>query len=136
MLLYDLKKAFNQLELSESDQSKLLFYWTNNASKGDFSPVMYRNVRLSFGLRCSLFLLMISLYYILMINTDDDSSELKDLKKLMYGLIYMDNGAITMNDKDYLVWAQSLLREIFVPYQYKVQQVFSNLHSLPNSDRD
>ena len=62
LLAYDLKKAFNQLMLSDVDQSKLLFFWFNNIKEKDFSIEAYENVRLSFGLKCSPFLLMISLF--------------------------------------------------------------------------
>ena len=49
--------------LSDVDQSKLLFSGLITLKK-DFSIVAYKNVRLSFGLKCSPFLLMISLFYI------------------------------------------------------------------------
>ena len=80
LLTYALKKAFSQLLLNTNDQNKLLFYWHRNV---DNSPVVYRNVRLSFGLRCSPFLLMISLYYILVLESESDPAALKDLKCLM-----------------------------------------------------
>ena len=101
LLTYDLKKAFNMLSLRETDQSKLLFLWYRNVQRSDFTVVAYRNVRLSFGLRCSPFLLMIALYYILVLEPSD-TSEISDLKQLMYALLYMDNGAITSNDSDTL----------------------------------
>ena len=116
LLTYDLKKAFNQLLLSETDQSKLLFYWFNNIEKNDFSLVTYKNVRLSFGLKCSPFLLMISLYYILVTQSKDDKVDLRNLKQLMYSLLYMDNGAITADSKDELEWAYDKLESIFSPY--------------------
>ena len=126
LLLYDLRKAFNQLELSDTDSAKLLFYWFKNVEKGDFSTVVYKNNRLSFGLRCSPFLLMISLYYILVMETNRDSSQLKDLKHLMYNLLYMDNGAIASDSIEQLRWAYGKLRDIFSPYQFDVQQVVTN----------
>ena len=67
LLIFDLKKAFNMLSLKEIDQARLLFFWFNNVDAGDYSLVAYKNVRLTFGLRCSPFLLMISLYYILVL---------------------------------------------------------------------
>ena len=82
LLCYDIKKAFNQILLTEEDQSRLLFFWYRNVCKNDFTLVAYRNVRLSFGLRCSPTFLMLSLYYILVI--DDCDSNLTDIKRLLY----------------------------------------------------
>ena len=126
LLLYDLRKAFNQLQLNETDQSKLLFFWFRNVEKGDFSLEMYKNNRLSFGLRCSPFLLMISLYYILVIEAKNDSSQLQDLKHLMYNLLYMDNGAISSDSGEHLKWAYENLKSIFSPYKFEVQQLVTN----------
>ena len=116
LLTFDLKKAFNQLVLNESDQSKLLFFWYKDVAKMDFSLVAYKNVRLSFGLRCSPFLLMISMFYILVLNTESDPIKLKNLKHLMYNLLYMDNGAITSESKEYLNWAYNEISHIFLSY--------------------
>lgn len=125
LLTYDLKKAFNMLSLSETDQSKLLFLWYRNVHRGDFTIVAYRNVRLSFGLRCSPFLLMLALYYMLVLEPSD-TKEMVDLKRLMYALLYMDNGAITSNDSDKLEWSYSKLPDIFAPYRFEVQQLITN----------
>ena len=125
LLTYDLKKAFNMLSLSEADQSKLLFFWFRNVQRGDFSIVAYRNVRLSFGLRCSPFLLMIALYYILVLEPSENR-DMAHLKQLMYALLYMDNGAITSSDSDFLEWSYSKLTEIFAPYGFDVQQLITN----------
>ena len=72
LLVFDLRKAFNILALNENDQDRLLFFWYKNVNKGDFSLVTFKNVRLSFGFRCSPFLLVISLYYILVIQSSND----------------------------------------------------------------
>ena len=125
LMVFDLKKAFNMLALDDNDQSKLIFFWYKNIKKRDFSLVAYRNVRLSFGLRCSPFLLMISLYYMLVIqHTGND--ELDNLKKLIYALIYMDNGAVSFNDVDKLRWAYQQLDSIFEPYKFSIQQLVTN----------
>ena len=126
LLTYDLKKTFNQLLLNSNDQNKLLFYWYRNVDKKDYSLVVYRNVRLSFGLRCSPFLLMISLYYILVLESESDPAALKDLKCLMYSLLYMDNGAVAVNSLEELNWAYEQLPSVFSPYQFEVQQLTTN----------
>ena len=130
LLTYDLKKAFNMLSLGEGDQAKLLFLWYRNVKKGDFTIVTYQNIRLSFGLRPSPFLLMIALYYILIIDTNNDEAQLLELKKLMYSLLYMDNGAISSNDAESLAWAYGRLSDIFAPYKFGIQQLITNDISL------
>ena len=129
LLIFDLKKAFNMLALGENDQAKLLFFWYKNVSQGDFSLVAFRNLRLSFGLRCSPFLLMMSLYYILVLQSSEDS-RLSELMTLIYSLIYMDNGAITANDSEDLYWAYKQLPGIFRPYKFDIQQLVTNEDSL------
>ena len=125
LLVFDLKKAFNMLALSDIDQARLLFFWFKNVNKGDFSLVAYKNVRLSFGLRCSPFLLMYALYHILVSQHTGDRM-LKELKVLIYSLIYMDNGAITANDPEYLRWSFEQLPDIFQPYKFELQQLVTN----------
>ena len=105
ILVFDLKRAFNQISLSSDDQSKLLFLWYRNVEKEDYSVVAYKNMRLPFGLRCSPCMLMLALYYILVINVVSDSEELKEFKKLMYQLFYMDNGGVAFDTSDKLQWA-------------------------------
>ena len=132
LLTYDLRKAFNQLALDELDQSKLLFLWYNNVSRKDFSLCVYKNVRLSFGLRCSPFLLMISMFYILVLEAVNDPDEVGKLKKLMYSLLYMDNGAITASSSEELSWAYSKLQDIFSPFKFEVQKLITNDLGLQN----
>ena len=132
LLVFDLKRAFNMLTLSENDQAKTLFYWFRNVRKEDYTLVAYRNVRLSFGLRCSPFLLMISLFYILIMNSEDDHDRLKECKRLIYSLIYMDNGAYSCGDLDDLVWAYSVIPKVFEPFKFSVQQLITNNVSLQN----
>ena len=64
---------------------EILVKWSGHRyiEKNDFSVVAYKNVRLSFGLRCSPFLLMISLFHMLVLDSTNDSSDLKELKKLI-----------------------------------------------------
>ena len=124
LLTFDLKKAFNMLALQDIDQAKLLFFWYKNVGK-DNSLVAYKNVRLPFGLRCSPFLLMYSLYYILVLQ-HTENEELDCLKTLLYSLIYMDNGAITSDNANYLTWAYEQLPGIFSSYKFNVQQIVTN----------
>ena len=129
LLIYDLRKAFNMLALNEQDQARLLFFWYRNINKGDFSLVAYRNVRLSFGLKCSPFLLMAALYYILVIQSSNNL-EIDNLKKLMYSLLYMDNGGYSAETSEDLQRAYQHILGTFKPYGFDIQQVVTNDLSL------
>ena len=131
MLTYDLKKAFLSIGLNEDDSNKLLFLWFRNISEGDYSLVAYRNVRLSFGLRASPTILMLALYKILCIDIENDSDKLKDSKKLLYTLFYMDNGAFNGSAED-VKWMFNKLNSIFNPYKFDIQQITSNELSIQN----
>ena len=130
LLCFDLKKAFLQIELNEIDQFRLLFLWFNNIEKGDYSLVTYKNIRLSFGLRCSPTILLLALYKILVLDTKNDSSQLVSLKKQIYHLIYMDNGAISSDSLEDLESNFNQLNSIFNPYCFELQQFMTNSPSL------
>ena len=126
LLVFDLVKAFNQICLSENDSARLLCLWHKNISKGDFSLTYFKNDRLPFGLRCSPTLLMLGLYIILIVNVVNDNEFLINLKKMLYHLFYMDNGAVTSNDSDYLMKCYDCLNEIFNEYGFQLQQFTTN----------
>ena len=126
LLCFDVKKAFLNIALSELDSNKLLFLWYNNIDKNDFSIVAYRSLRLPFGLVCSPCLLLLGLYKILMLDIQDDSEQMRALKRLIYSLIYMDNGSITANSSGELKWAFDQLSTIFEPYKFNLQQLVTN----------
>ncbi|XP_066941414.1 uncharacterized protein [Macrobrachium rosenbergii] len=136
LLCFDLKQAFLQIALNEVDQNKLLFLWFKNVSKGDFTPEVYKNLRLSFGLRCSPTLLMVALYIILMIDVEHDSEQIRELKKLIYALMYMDNGAVTANDYGSLKFAFDHLNSIFAPYKFELQQFVTNNQNIQDEIND
>ncbi|RXG53621.1 hypothetical protein Avbf_13496 [Armadillidium vulgare] len=126
LLCFDIQKAFLNLKLSPTDQSKLLFHWFKNVEKGDFSLVVYKHNRLSFGLKPSPFLLLMSLYYVLILNVNDDSQEIINLKRTIYDLLYMDNCAFSSSDSNQLKWAFCQLDNIFSPYKISLQQFVTN----------
>ena len=126
VLCFDLKKAFLMIKLTPSDQSKLLFYWYKNVAKKDFSLVAYKNCRLPFGLTCSPTLLMLALHIILNQDTVNDTEEVRNLKRHIYNLAYMDNLAFSSNDLDTIRWAYSVLPSIFSPYKFDLQQFITN----------
>ena len=132
VLIFDLVKAFLSVGLSEEDSNKLCFLWFRDVQNKDFTVVGYRNTKLPFGLKCSPSILMLCLFKILIIEASNDDRKLKALKSQIYSLFYMDNGALTANDKDYLFWAYEQLSGIFEPYQFKVQQLYTNDPNLQN----
>ena len=126
LLCFDIKKAFLMINTAPSDQSKLLFYWYKNVSKGDFSLIVYKHCRLPFGLPCSPTLLMLALYKLLILDVEDDSIDIKDFKREIYDLAYMDNLACSGNDSEKLRWGYSKLKNIFDPYHFGLQQFITN----------
>ena len=126
LLCFDIKKAFLNNALQPNDANKLLLLWYRNLNKGDFSIVGYRSLRLPFGLVCSPCLLLLGLYKILILDVEDDTDEVRELKKHIYSLIYMDNGSITANDTEKLRWAYKELGNIFEPFQFFLQQFVTN----------
>ena len=133
LLCFDLKRAFNMLSLNELDSNKLLCLWFRNVENNDFSIVAYRNIRLSFGLRCSPTLLMLALFRILILDAYNDPDNLRNLKSLIYQLSYMDNCAISAESSEYLQWAFNQLNNIFEPYHFSLQQFISNDKEIQNS---
>ena len=132
LLCFDLQKAFLSIAISPVDQNRLLFLWCKNVAKNNHEIVAYRNLRLPFGLKCSPALLMLGLYKILLIDTENDTEEMKNFKKLIYDLIYMDNGCVTTNCSQELGNMRTLLEEIFAPYQFQLQKMFTNNVKLQN----
>ncbi|XP_068203538.1 uncharacterized protein [Palaemon carinicauda] len=126
LLIFDIKKAFNQIALGELDQQKLLFLWYKNVKKGDFSIIAYKNVRLPFGLRCSPTILMLALFKNLVLDSKNDKPRLRNAKWIMYQLFYMDNGGFTCESSETLNWIYEILQGIFGPYKFELQQMFSN----------
>ena len=129
LLCFDLKRAFLQIALREADANRLLFLWYKNVDKKDFSLVAYRNLRLSFGLRCSPTILMLGLFKILCLDSANDDPQMKEFKRQLYALIYMDNGSISGNSEQVL-WAYQNLGSVFNPYKFEVQQLVTNDSSI------
>ena len=61
-----------------------------------------------------------------MLDTEGVLDKLKELKKLIYSLIYMDNGALTANDSESLHWGFDNLNNIFNLYKFELQQFVTN----------
>ena len=130
ILTFDISKAFLNIELKERDQNKLLCLWFKNVDAKDFTIIAYKNLRLPFGLRPSPTILMLALYQMLIIETDDDSPELVKLKKLIYANMYVDNGIVSANDHATLTSYYEQLPIIFSSHKFALQQFASNDQNL------
>lgn len=126
ILCFDFKKAFLSIKLDEIDKEKVLFHWFQNVQKNDFTIVGYKFNRLPFGLRCSPAILMLGLYKLLIIDTESDDDQRKEIKKVIYDLLYMDNGAITSNGSGMGPETITVLKSIFEPYHFLLQQFVTN----------
>jgi len=130
LFLFDLSKAFLQLMLSKEDTNKLIFLWFRNVGEGDFTVVGYRFCRVPFGLRFSPFLLMVSLYYILMSSgQSSENPDENEIKRCMYNLAYMDNLAFSSEDETKLLEAYNLAVKTFGSFGFKLQQFAGNSES-------
>ena len=110
MLTLDIRKAFLQILIPEIDQSKLLFLWFKNVKKKDFSIEVFKAKRLIFGLPCSLTMLMVALYLLLISHEDpDDDLETRNLKLQCYNNAYMDNLAVSFDSADKINFAREKL---------------------------
>ena len=122
----DIKKAFNCIKLNEIDQSRLLFHWFRDVENGDFSIIGLKFKSLPFGLRCSPTLMMLALYKILILDSDETDQH-KNLKKLIFDLVYMDNIFLTSEDPALFEDIVSVVRGIFEPYKMFLQQFYCNI---------
>ena len=127
LVTFDLRKAFLQLLIKREDTDKLHFLWFKNPAAGDFSIVTYRICRVPFGMRYSPFLLMISLYYILINCAKNDDKNMKDIKMALYDLAYVDNLAYTANDAKNLIDAINVASSTFSKFKFELQQFSSNV---------
>ena len=125
MLIFDIKKAFLNIELYEHDQNRLCFLWYRNIAKEDFTLIGYRNLRLSFGLRASPSILMLALNKILILDKCGDE-KLDSLKRSIFNTVYMDNGSVSFNSSEELTEAYNFLEKIFSPYHFTLQQFGTN----------
>ena len=126
MLIFDIVKAFNKISLIDMDQCRLLFLWYDNINDPNSRLIAYKNKRLSFGLRCSPAILMLSLYKVLVLDNCGTNHKLNKLKALIYQLTYMNNCAVTSDSTDYLMWAYHGLNNIFSPYKFTLQKFATN----------
>ena len=130
LLTFDLEKAFLQLLIRKEDSDRLLFLWFKNVAENDFSIETYRIRRVPFGMRYSPFLLMISLYYILVYAAEGDSDFVRKVKLALYDLAYVDNLAFTSDDENEIKRAICIAKEALGAFKFNLQQYASNSASV------
>ena len=122
---FDIKKAFHCIKIFDVDSDKLLIHWFKNVQKRDFSIIGYKFKRLPFGLRCSPAILMLALFKILILDSNEDD-QFKNEKAQIFDLMYMDNGFVTSNDEEILSDLKNKLPTFFNPYGFDLQKMYSN----------
>ena len=135
LAIFDLVKAFLQIDLSSEDSNKLCFLWYKCCAKNNFDIVAYKSKRLMFGLRCSPTILMLAMYRILILDAVNDPVELADLKLSIYSKMYMDNGGVSADTSEELRKHIGKLDGIFNAYCFPLQQFVTNDSDL-QSDLD
>ena len=126
ILNLDIVKAYTNIGLYDIDSEKLLFLWFTNISQDNYEICAYTCKRLPFGIRPSAALLSIVLYKMLILDAEHDEKPLKELKKELFSLFYVDNSSIGANTKEELRWKYEQLSGIFEPYQFYLQQMSTN----------
>ena len=132
ILNLDIVKAYTNIGLYDIDSEKLLFLWFKNVSQDNFEICAYTCKRLPFGIRPSPALLSIVLYKMLILDAEHDEKPLKNLKKELFSLFYVDNSCLGANTKEELRWKYEQLPGIFEPYQFYLQQLSTNDPELQN----
>ena len=126
LLSYDLVKSFLQLAIPPEHQIKLCFLWFDNVHDESRKLTGFYLKRVPFGLRCSGALLSLALYYILVREKSQNEDELRDLKRLLFFLTYVDNGSYTSDGSDDIKFTLESLDRIFNPFGFSVQQIVTN----------
>lgn len=130
LFIFDLVKAFHQLSISGFDSDKLHFLWYRNVKENDKTVVAYRIVRVPFGMRFSPFLLMMSLYVILILHARIVTEKESNVRSMLFNLSYMDNLAFSSNSENDLQHAFEKSFQIFNDACFNLQQFHSNYEPL------
>ena len=131
LFVYDLVTAFHQLLLSEEDTNEMHFFWyEDKANFNNYSIVAYKMKRVQFGMRFSIFLLMISLYVILILHAYTISASEISMQNMLFNLSYMDNLAFSAETAVELEEALVESKNIFESYGFKLQQFGTNCSTL------
>ena len=123
LLVYDIEKAFLQLGLKPDDSNKLNILWFKDIKNGNYDLVAYKFNRLPFGLRFSPFLLMISLYYVLLVNCNHND---EDVTRMLFNLCYMDNLAFSASERHLVKKAYETSNRIFGQFSFNLQKIEVN----------
>ncbi|KAL7632973.1 UNVERIFIED_CONTAM: hypothetical protein RMT77_016683 [Armadillidium vulgare] len=126
LLIFDLEKAYHQIELLAKDSEKLYFLWFNNIKENDFRVKAYKLLRIPFGVRCSPTILMLALYIILILHVDTYDAFEDELRKCLFNMSYMDNLAYSSNSESDILLAYHKSHAIFNNYKFNLQKFYSN----------
>ena len=124
LIITDIVKAFLQLCLRPQDTSKLHLLWYKDVHSHNFEEVAYKYTRVPMGLRFSPFLLMTSLYYILVHNNCDN--DCSDVFEMTYNLSYMDNIAFSSSSREGAMQGFAKIIRVFKEYKLELQKCYAN----------
>ena len=86
-LIADIKKAFLQIEIAEEDRDYLRFLWKENPSDAESQIIVYRFLRVVFGLTCSPFLLSGTIKH----HLDTYAQAFPEIHKILSTDLYVDD---------------------------------------------
>ena len=75
---------------------------------------------------------MISLYYMLIVDTSEDVPGIRDIKKSLYDLAFMDNISYTSNSSDAVIRGIGVAQDTFSDYKFELQLFACNDSSVRN----
>ena len=101
----------------------MCFLWFEDVSNNNFALKGYYSNTVCFGIRPAPCLLMLTLFHFLVYSVPSDD-ELKDLKRQIYDLLYVDNGALTSEGPLFNMFSK--LPEIFRQNGFELQEFASN----------
>ena len=125
LLISDIVQAFFQLAICSKDAEKLHILWFKDVANDNYELVAYKYNRVPMGLRFSPCLLMLSLFYILIENTDKS-----DIFNMTYNLAYMDNLGYSSSNINKMYEAYECIKNLFAQYQISLQKFHTNVPEL------
>ena len=107
----DIKKAFLQIRIKESDRNALRFLWVEDPFSDNLEIIIYRFTRVLFGLNCSPFLLNGTLREHFLKYTDNYSEAIAAFIRSIYVDDYVGGADCTGNAYERFILLAQILRE-------------------------
>ena len=124
--ILDIEKAFLNMEVPAEDQLKLLVLWYEDVLGGCQKLIIYKYLRVCFGLPASPMLLMLCLYHGLIYDVEFDNDNIRELKKILFNSAYMDNLSFHAETSQDCIYYYYETLNIFVNMGFNLQQFVTN----------